>query len=258
MVCEILKAQGFLIYVPLQTLQLQTPFSKRTAINLSFSAQTKIDYILTRHVSLKHTENIKVICGEECAPQHRLLLGDFKLCTKLKSAKGHVPKTRIWKLKRPDVRLEYKQCVQETLTNFNGENVNDCWEQIKSCLLNVCDGTYGWMKGAPMRKETWWWGDTVNEAIKFKLKLWKEWKKGIKSKEEQLVAKIRAKTAVYFAQKSANDKKFGDLNSTEQRNLIFQMAHKMKDDNKDIIGEKYVKDQEGNMVFDDNSKAKAW
>ena len=109
-----------------------------------------------------------------------------------------------------------------------------------------------------MRKETWWWGDTVNEAIKFKLKLWKEWKKGIKSKEEQLVAKIRAKTAVYFAQKSANDKKFGDLNSTEQRNLIFQMARKMKDDNKDIIEEKYVKDQEGNMVFGDNSKAKAW
>ena len=36
------------------------------------------------------------------------------------------------------------------------------------------------------------------------------------------------------------------------------MAHKMKDDNRDIIGEKCVKDKEGNMAFYDNSKAKIW
>ena len=83
----------------------------------------------------------------------------------------------------------------------------------------------------------------------------KKWKKGLKVKE-CLAAKRRAKSPVYFAKKSANDKKFGDLNSTEQRNLTFKMAHKMKDDNRDIIGVKYVKDQEGNMTFHDNSKAK--
>ena len=36
------------------------------------------------------------------------------------------------------------------------------------------------------------------------------------------------------------------------------MARKMKDDNKDTIGEKCVKEQKGNMAFDDCSKAKAW
>ena len=66
--------------------------------------------------------------------------------------------------------------------------------------------------------------------------------KDIKSKEEYLVAKRRAKPAQYFAKKSANDKTFGDLNSTEQRNLIFKTTSKIKDDNKDIIGEKCVKD----------------
>ena len=93
----------------------------------------QIDSILTKHANLKHTENIKVICGNECAPhpppptpQHRLLVGDFKLCTKLKSAKSHIPKRQMQKLKRPDARLEYNKCVQDTLTNFNGENVNDC------------------------------------------------------------------------------------------------------------------------------------
>ena len=56
---------------------------------------------------------------------------------------------------RPDVTLEYNQCVQETLTNFNGENVNDCWEETKSCLLNACYKTCGWTKDAPRHKETW-------------------------------------------------------------------------------------------------------
>ena len=116
----------------------------------------------------------------------------------------------------------------------------------------------GWTKSTPRRKETWWWDDTVSNAIKLKRKFWKEWKKGIKSKEEYLVAKRSAKSAVYFAKKSANEKKFGDLNSTEKRNTIFKMARKMKEDNKDIIGETCVKDHEGNMAFDDCSKAKAW
>ena len=59
------------------------------------------------------------------------------------------------------------------------------------------------MKGAPRCKETWWWDDTFDNAIKLKYKLWKEWKKGIKSNEEFLVAKRRAKSAAYFAKKSA-------------------------------------------------------
>ena len=72
---------------------------------------------------------------------------------------------QICKLKRPDVRLECKQCVQGTLINFNVENVSNCWDEIKSCLLNACDKTCGWMKGEPRHKETWWWNETVNNAI---------------------------------------------------------------------------------------------
>ena len=137
----------------------------------------QITYILTRQANLKHTGNIKVICGGECAPQHRLLIGDFKLHTKLKSAKGHIPKRQIWKLKRLDLRLAYNQCVQETLTNFNGENVNDYWKEIKSFLLNACDRTCGWMKGAARCKQTWWWNETVDNVIKLIVSIGKNGKR---------------------------------------------------------------------------------
>ena len=128
------------------------------------------------------------------------------------------------KLKIPDVRLEYIYCVQQT---FNGENGNDSWENIKYCFLNACDKTCGWTKDASRRKKTWWWNDTVDNAIKLKGELWKEWKKGMISKQEYLVTKIRRKSVVYFAKKSGNYKKFGDLESTEQRNLIFKMARQL-------------------------------
>ena len=36
---------------------------------------------------------------------------------------------------------------------------------------------------------------------------------------------------MYFGKKSANDRTFGELNSTELRKLIFKMSQKMKDDN---------------------------
>ena len=36
---------------------------------------------------------------------------------------------------------------------------------------------------------------------------------------------------MYFGKKSANDRMFGEQNSTELRKLIFEMSQKMKDDN---------------------------
>ena len=60
-------------------LVVANPFFKKDINKLiTFSpggTKTQTDYILTRLAKLKHTENFKVICDEECAPQHRLLWG---------------------------------------------------------------------------------------------------------------------------------------------------------------------------------------
>lgn len=40
---------------------------------------TQIDYILYRRSFRRHVTNVKVILGEECASQHRLVVGDFRL-----------------------------------------------------------------------------------------------------------------------------------------------------------------------------------
>lgn len=99
--------------------------------------------------------------------------------------------------------------------------------------------------------ETWWWNDEVDSAIKEKRRLWKEWQKG-GEKEKYLQAKRKAKSAVHAARKSAQEAKFGDLTSNDQRNLIFKKARKMKNENQDIVGDKCVKDDNGYLAFDDN------
>ncbi|XP_066927938.1 uncharacterized protein, partial [Clytia hemisphaerica] len=51
------------------------------------------------------------------------------------------------------------------------------------------------------RKETWWWNETVDRAVKEKCRLWKCWKRG-GQKEPYLAAKGRAKSEVFIAKKN--------------------------------------------------------
>ena len=136
--------------------------------------------------------------------------------------------------------------------------VDQAWNEVKSCLLSACDTVCGWTKGSgPIRRETWWWNDEVEECISKKRKLWKEWQKG-GSKEPYLLAKRKAKQAVYLARKAAQDAKFGDLSLNDQKNQLFKQARKMKGENQDIVGDKCVRDDNSKLAIDDQAKLAAW
>ena len=63
-----------------------------------------------------------------------------------------------------------------------------------------------------------------------KKRFWKEWQKG-GDKEKYIKAKRKAKSAAYTARKSAQEARFGDLKSNDQRNQIFKEARRMKSEN---------------------------
>ena len=77
-------------------------------------------------------------------------------------------------------------------------------------------------------------------------------------KEKYLQAKRKTKSAVYAARKRAQEDKFGDLKSNDQRNQIFKKTRRMKNENQDIVREKCIKNDDGNLAFDDKSKLAAW
>ncbi|KAI8498340.1 Kinesin-like protein kif22 [Branchiostoma belcheri] len=118
--------------------------------------------------------------------------------------------------------------------------------------------TCGYTRGcARKHDETWWWDDTVEAAVKEKRKLFKEWQKG-GSKEPYITAKRAAKSAIHLAKKSAQEAKFSNIVNNDEKNKIFKLARHMKQDNRDVIGEKCIKKDDGNIAFTDTEKLAAW
>ena len=78
-------------------------------------------------------------------------------------------------------------------------SVEEQWKTLKESLLEATEISCGWPKGPPRHKETWWWNNAVDIAVKEKRKLRKEWKKGKISKDVYLEAKRKIKRAVYEA-----------------------------------------------------------
>ena len=65
-------------------------------------AATQIDFILYRRRFRRQVSNVKVILGEECASQHRLLVGDFKVSIPPQPKRKFVPRIKVWKLRDPE------------------------------------------------------------------------------------------------------------------------------------------------------------
>ena len=53
--------------------------------------------------------NVKVILGEECASQHRLLVGDFRVSIPPQPKRKFVPRIKVWKLRDPGMQAELSE-----------------------------------------------------------------------------------------------------------------------------------------------------
>ena len=204
--------------------------SKEIVTFQSGNAKTQIDFILLRKRNLKMAEDIKVIPSEECVPQHKLLICEFRLKTPKPHPKPFSPKLRYWKLKEPNVQEEYERVFKSKVTAFNNveASTEEIWNQLKTALLDITNETCGKTKKRHHKRETWWWNDEVNSAIAEKRRCWKAWKQG-GGKEQYLQAKRNAKRTVYTAKKTAEEKKFSDLKPGMDD--IFKIAKQLRKDN---------------------------
>ena len=65
-----------------------------------------------------------------------------------------------------------------------------------------------------------------------------------------------AKQTVFAAKKKAEKEKLNDIDSDS--NIIYRIAKQMKQENKDIVGEKCIRDDDGVLAFNIEDKKKAW
>ena len=223
----------------------------------SGNAKTQIDFILLRKRNLKMAKDIKVIPSEECVSQHKLLICELRLKTPRPHPKPFSPKLRYWKLKEPTVQEEYERVFKSKVNAFNNveASTEEIWNHLKTALLDTTNETCGKTKKRHHKRETWWWNDEVNSAIAEKRRCWKAWKQ-CGGKEQYLQAKRNAKRTVYAAKKTAEEKKFSDLKPGTDD--IFKIAKQLRKDNQDVVGDKCVKDDLGNLSFDNEAKKIAW
>ena len=80
----------------------------------------------------------------------------------------------MWKLNEEQTKLEFNIKVGELLDSKQSQdtNVEDTWTTYRDSLIGASDEICGFTKGSTRHRETWWWNDVVDLAIKEKKQQW--------------------------------------------------------------------------------------
>ena len=113
--------------------------------------------------------NVKVIVGKEFATQHRLVVGDFKVCTHAHPKRWFVPCKKVWKLRDFGNQVEFCIFFNASIQgNETCKTLDERWKYLKNNLINAAKHTW--------KRQTWWWNDKVHQAVSHKRKCFKAWK----------------------------------------------------------------------------------
>ena len=249
-----------------------TLFMKKDDHLITFASnpnKTQIDYFLFRRRLRGLLKDVKVIPGEECLTQHRLLLCSFKVSTVPKPKRKFTPRLKTWKLRDPAYAAKFeaafsRKCGAEAVDS-KVQSCEEIWSRLKSGLNSAAVEVCGYSKSHQWKKQTWWWDSSVDQAISVKRKLYKAYnklKKQKKTAEAEVAkgayneAKRHAKKVVWAAKAEAEKTVFADIDPNGAD--VYRIAKQMRRDNQDVSGEMPVRNNLGELSLDDSARMKAW
>ena len=106
--------------------------------------------------------------------QHKLVVADFRfrICA-YRGKQANIVRTKWWKLKGEALGV-FKERVTTEGTWFKGEETNDIWMRMASCIRKVAAEVFGVTKRSKIEpKDIWWWNKEVQKAIKEKKECYK-------------------------------------------------------------------------------------
>ncbi|KAK4305368.1 hypothetical protein Pmani_022730 [Petrolisthes manimaculis] len=248
--------------VALNMVVCNSKFKKRLSHLITYSSggtSSQIDYFLVSRKDWKFVRDVKVIPGEECISQHKLLVCDMSIRRDPVRKKVYMPKRKVWLLKETEYKVSYYREIQELVRNrvARPEGVSSHWDFLEGGVLAAADKVCGKTKGPPRNKIPLWWNDAVDLAIREKRRLYKEHKKG-GPREPYLAAKRKAKKEVYLAKKVIQDLVIDQVSDAENPNGIFNLARRIKEDGRDIVVERCVRKDDGTIAYVDKEIRDAW
>ena len=222
----------------------------------SGDCKTQIDYILHKRSFRKMVSNAKVIVGEKCATQHRLVVGDFKVCTHAHPKRRFVLRIKAWKLKDFGNQVEFSNFFNALIQgNETGKTLDERWKYLKNNLINATKQVCGVSAKHTWKRQTLWWNYKVQQAVSHKCKCFKVWKAG-GDRHAYQAAKRASKLAVHIAKTDAEKIAFKKINPRSVE--IYRLAKQMRRENQDVIGDKPVSNNNDQMSMDVDSKKEAW
>ena len=190
-----------------------TMFNKSETEKITYESggcKTVVDYIRVRESDRAKLKDVKVISGEACIPQHKLLVSVAHLGAKIKKKrKEFVSRQKVWCLKEPDVQRRFLEKVQANESNRDAEDLENIWTGLKDCLLHATEEVCGRTKGLTRHTATWWWNQDVAKLVDEKRSRFKIW------------SQTRSETdrAAYCNARKIASKRYTKLRRQSERNL---------------------------------------
>nr|CAB3464536.1 unnamed protein product [Digitaria exilis] len=189
-----------------------------------------------------------------------LVVADFRLRVRVHQDKrAKMARTKWWKL-RGEAAQTFKGRMVEEGPWDEGEDVDDMWLKMATCVRKVAAEVLGVSRGGKQEgKDTWWWNEEVQRAIKEK-----EWFKRLHldrsaaNIEGYKVAKKAAKRAVSVAKGKAYDDLYQRLGTKEGERDIYRMARIRERKTRDINQIKCIKDETDQLLVKDEEIKDRW
>ncbi|XP_024017031.1 uncharacterized protein LOC112090299 [Morus notabilis] len=139
---------------------------------------------------------------------------------------NHLPRTRWWHLKGIKQLTFKEKLLEEATLSYIGD-ANTMWDAMASCIRKVAKEVLGESRGkGPLRKETWWWSEEVQKAIRTKRDLYRDLskRKDVETFNKYKEAKKEAKRAVGKARSTYLDEVYRKFRTREGKKDIHKLA----------------------------------
>ncbi|KAJ7982244.1 Retrovirus-related Pol polyprotein LINE-1 [Quillaja saponaria] len=201
-------------------------------------ANTKVDRAICK--------DCKVLPGECLVSQHKLMVVDVGVkWRKQKYRSNKCIKTRWWNLNGGKMTLFKDKMLQGDPWRVEGEP-NMIWDEMASRIRNTAREVLGESRGrGPPTKETWWWNEEVQQAIKAKKECYKRLHKCRNEDNYKCFRQARkdAKKAVREARGKACEQLYQKLETKDGEKDIYRIAKQRERRTKDLIRIKCIKDE---------------
>ena len=178
--------------------------------------------------------------------------------TNIKPKPKFTPSLKVWKLTDPQRRNHFQEVFKlhvSASASVPDAATEDIWNNLKTGLLKTTE-VCGTTRPHRWRCETWWWNEHVGEVITAKRQAFKAWKTGKGTRASYYAAKRIARRAVHHARQEADKEVYKNIDPKSLE--LYRLANQFRKENADVVGDKPVKNDAGEMSMSDDTKQKAW